>query len=280
MQKVFRFALLILVLMAVAAPLAVHAAAVGRFTEVRGEVDVLKRGKIPGIPVKFADTVEPGDVIRTKNKAKAQLTMVDDSVITLAPESRLAVADYVYKPASGERHAVVRLFRGLAHTVVRRVIQTEEPDFIMETHTAIIGVRGTNWYTLLMPGFTSLYVGQGLLGASSNNPAIPALALVRSMEFTMIPMGGQPYLPRRMTPEMLRSLENLMDTGLTTGALYIGPGPQVVGGELPFRLPTSPDQVIQMQTIPPTLIPQPQVPGPGPGHGPVPAQPTPFTPGG
>ncbi|MCK9376144.1 MAG: FecR family protein [Syntrophobacterales bacterium] len=277
MQKLFRFSLIILVLMALAAPLAAHAAVVGRFTEVRGEVNVLKRGQIPGLPVKLYDTVEPGDVIRTKYQAKAQLTMVDDSVITLAPESRLAVADYVYKP-SGERRAVVRLFRGLAHTVVRRVIETEEPDFIMETHTAIIGVRGTDWYTLLMPGFTSLYLAHGVLGVSSNNAAIPALLLLRSMQFTQIPMGKQPYLPRPMTPEMLRSLEGLMDTGIIAGALYIGPGPQVAG-ELPSRLPTSPDQVIQMQTIPPTLIPQPQVPGPGPGGqrqgG---AQPTPLTP--
>ncbi len=280
MQKLFRFALIILVLLAVAAPLAAHAAVVGRFTEIRGEVDVLKQGKIPGIPVKLYDGVEPGDVIRTKFKAKAQLTMVDDSVITLAPESRLAVADYVYKPASGERRAVVRLFRGLAHTVVRRVIETEEPDFIMETHTAIIGVRGTDWYTLLMPGFTSLYLAHGVLGVSSNNPAIPALLLLRSMQFTQIPMGKQPYLPRTMTPEMLRSLENLMDTGIIAGALYIGPGP-LVTQELPFKLPTSPDQVIQMQTIPPTLIPQPQMPGPAPGgQGPGPAQPTPLTPGG
>ena len=72
------------------------------------------------------------------------------SVITLAPESQLALADYQYNPARGERRAVLRLLRGLVHTVVNRIIKTEEPDFIMETHTATIGVRGTDWYTLLV----------------------------------------------------------------------------------------------------------------------------------
>ena len=96
--------------------------------------------------------------------------MVDASVITLAPESRLAIADYQYNPARGERRAVLRLFRGLVHAVVNRIIKTEEPDFIMETHTATIGVRGTNWYTLLGPNSTGVYLPQGILGVSSNLP--------------------------------------------------------------------------------------------------------------
>ena len=80
----------------------------------------------------------------TKARSKAQLSMVDASVITLAPESRLAIADYQYNPEQESRRAVVSLFRGLVHTVVNRIIKTEEPDFIMETHTATLGVRGTD----------------------------------------------------------------------------------------------------------------------------------------
>ena len=131
--------------------------------------------------------------------------MVDDSVITLAPESRLAIADYQYNPAREERRAVVRLFRGLVHTVVNRIIKTEEPDFIMETHTATIGVRGTNFYTLLGPNFTGAYLAHGTLGVSSNLPTVPALLLLHSRQFTQIPMGKQPFLPQALTPEMLEN---------------------------------------------------------------------------
>jgi hypothetical protein len=245
--------------------LTAHAAVVGRFTQVRGQVDLLKGGKIPGLPVKVQDGVEAGDVIRTKAKSKAELTMVDDSIIILAPESRLAVADYTYNPATNERRAVVRLFRGLVHTVVNRIIQTEEPDFIMETHTAIIGVRGTNWYTLLAPAFTSVYLAQGTLGIKSNLPAVPALLLLRSMQFTQVPMGKQPFLPQPLTPDILRVLEQLMDTGLVAGGL-LGPGGPALpaGGQsgLPLGLPASPDQRLRLETIPPTLVPQPQMPAP------------------
>ncbi|PIU52731.1 MAG: hypothetical protein COS90_09845 [Deltaproteobacteria bacterium CG07_land_8_20_14_0_80_60_11] len=49
-------------------------------------------GEKSALAAKFQDGVEPGGVIRTKTRAKAQLTMVDDSIITLAPDA-LPMAD-------------------------------------------------------------------------------------------------------------------------------------------------------------------------------------------
>jgi len=248
--------------------LSAHAAAVGRFTLVTGQVDLLKGGKLPAIAAKVQDGVEIGDVIRTKTKAKAQLTMVDDSSITLAPESRLTIADYQYNAAREERRAVVRLFQGLVHTVVKRIIKTEEPDFIMETHTATIGVRGTNWYTLLTPGFSSVYLSGGLLGVSSNLPTVPALVLLHSMQFTQIPQGRQPFQPQALTPEILRMLGQMMDTGLAGGGLGFALPTPATGGQFqtPLTLPGSPDQKLLQQTVPPVLVPQPQTPPPPPIH--------------
>ena len=261
-RKVF-WGLIAMLLLTLTLTAGARAAVVGRFTLVTGQVDLLKGGKIPGIPAKVQDGVEAGDVIRTKARAKAQLTMVDDSVITLAPESRLALADYQYDPVRGERRAVVRLFRGLVRTVVNRIIKTEEPDFIMETHTAVIGVRGTDWYTLLGPNFTSVYLARGTLGVQSNLPAIPALVLLQSMQFTQISRGTPPHMPQTLPPETLRMLEKLMDTGLASGGLGFGV-PSLTGpdGQFPLVLPSNPDQKILQQTIPPVLQPQRQTPAP------------------
>ena len=55
-------------------PSASPAAVVGRLTKVEGEVDLLKKGQLPAVPLKQNDGVEPGDVIRTKSLSKAQLT--------------------------------------------------------------------------------------------------------------------------------------------------------------------------------------------------------------
>lgn len=274
-RKVF-CALIAMLFFALILPPGLHAAVVGRFTLIKGQVDLLKGGKVPGIPGKVQDGVEPGDVIRTKAGAKAQLSMVDASVITLAPESRLAIADYQYNPARGERRAVLRLFRGLVYTVVNRIIKTEEPDFIMETHTAAIGVRGTDWYTLLGPNSTGVYLPRGLLGVSSNLPTVPALLLLQSGQFTQVLQGRQPSLPQALTPEILRMLEQLMDTGLTGGGLGFSPPARGTGAQYqtPLTLPERPDQKLLQQTIPPVLLPQHQT-APPVQPVPAPVQPAP-----
>ncbi len=256
-RKVF-CGLIALLLLALILPASLHAAVVGRFSLIIGQVDLLKGGKLPAVSAKMQGAVEPGDIIRTKTRAKAQLAMVDNSVITLAPESRLAIADYQYNPAQESRRAVVRLFRGLVHTVVNRVIKTEEPDFLMETHTAVIGVRGTNFYTLVGPSFTATYLANGILGVSSNLSTLPALLLMHSMQYTQIPLGKQPFLAKPMTPEMLAALERLMDTGLSGSGFGYGSHAPGTGeqSQYPFTLPGNPDQRLLQQTIPPVLQPQ------------------------
>jgi hypothetical protein len=261
MRQKIRLIVIMLTVIVLAVPLVAHASVAGRFTMVTGRVDLLKHGKLPAIPAKVQDGVEPGDIIRTKSKSKAQLQMIDDSIITLAPESRLAIADYQYQPATEERRAVLRFFRGLMQATVKRIIKREEPDFVIETHTAVIGVRGSNPYVLLRPAFTTVYLPEGLLDVSSNDPNIPFHVPVHFMEFTQIPLAKQPYLPQPMTPAMLLMLERMMTTGVTPGALYVGP-PPTPGEELPFKLPVSPDQRIRQETIPPVLVPKPQLPPP------------------
>jgi len=263
MQRKFFSGLMVIFLLSVMLPVSLHAAVAGRFSLVTGKVDLLKQGKLPAIAAKVRDGVEPGDVIRTKSNSKAQLQMIDDSILTLSPESRLAIADYQYKPATGERRAVLRFFRGLMQATVTRILKREEPDFVIETHTAVVGVRGSNPYVLLMPAFTSVYLPEGLLDVSSNDPRIPYVVSVPSGAFTQIPLGRQPFLPQPMTPAMLLMLERMMTTGVTPAALHTGP-PPTPGEELPFRLPVAPDQMLRQQTIPPVLVPQQQLPPPPP----------------
>jgi hypothetical protein len=265
MRQEIPWALILLMLLALAAPLAAQAAVVGRVTLVTGQVDLLRQGKIPGVPARVQDGVEPGDVVRTKSKSKAQLKMVDDAVITLAPESRLAVADYSFNPTTSERRAVIKIFRGLVHTLVTRLLNVAEANFLMETYTAGLGVRGTEWYTLLAPAFTAVYLVQGRLDVRSNLPTLPAVLSLGPRQFTQVPLGQQPRLPQPLTPAMLQMLQRLMETGVQeAGGLGLGGEITAPGGSgVPLELPVSPERQMQ-PTIPPTLQPAPPAPPPGP----------------
>jgi hypothetical protein len=271
-MNLVRLAVLTMLALIMLIPSLVVAAPVGRFTQVEGQVGLLKQGKLPAVVAKVQDGVEPGDMVRTKSRSRAQITFVDDTILTLAPESRITVADYMYDEAQGSRRAVLRVFRGLVHAAVTRLLQVEEPNFIMETHSAVIGVRGTDWYTLLMPNFTSVYLVNGLLDVKSNQPQIPAVLPLQAMQFTQVVMGLQPQLAKPVTPAMLQMLRKMMNTGIRDhvqlgGAPHLGGGPEVLEE---FKLPVSPDQMPQ-PIIPPQLIPPVQehrsiITPPGPGN--------------
>lgn len=134
-------ALFLTLTLGAAFPFGAQAAVVGHFTEVVGRVDLMKAGKLPVTEVKLKDTVELGDIVRTKSEAKAQITFIDSTTMDIAPESRVGIEEYMYDLKKDQRRAVLRVFRGLVHTVVSRVYKVQEPDFIMKTHTAVLGVR-------------------------------------------------------------------------------------------------------------------------------------------
>jgi hypothetical protein len=271
-RKLWAILALLLLILALAA--VSQAAIVGRFIMVEGQVDLLKLGKVPATPARVNAGVEPGDVIRTKSKAKTQIKFVDDSLVTLAPESRMAVADFVYDADQGYRRAVLRFFKGVIHTVVTRLYKVQEPDFLMETHTAVLGVRGTENYTVLLPSATGAYLIDGLLQVRSNNPKFPVIQLLKMMEYSTIPLDLPASLPRQIGPGMHAMLKSLMDTGLNekmflgAGAAAMGPsGPQVL--DL-LGLPGSLERGMQ-PSISPTLV-APSVTAPAPVPTPSPSR--------
>jgi hypothetical protein len=252
-------AVVTILLLVLVMPAVVDAAAVGRFTMVEGQVDLLHQGKLPAVPAKVQDGVERGDVIRTKSKAKAQVKFVDDSIITMAPESRMAVADFVYDGARGYRRAVLRHFRGLIHAVVTQLINVQEPEFIIETQTAVMGVRGTEGSSLLAPNISMLYCTRGIWQGQSKNPRFPDVLLVHQGYYAGFPLDKPPFLGK-ITPEMLELLKKLMATGVRDGAWW-GGGPPPAGARTlqEFKSPLSPDRMTQ-PVIPPTLEPSHRTP--------------------
>ena len=273
MKGKYLWALVALWLVLLLISAAAHAAAVGRFTLVEGEVDVLHHGKVPAVAAKLNDGLEPGDVIRTKSKSKAQVKFVDDSFVTMAPDSRIAVADFTYDAASGERRAVLRFFKGVMHTLVTRVEQVQQPDFLMETHTAVLGVRGTENFTLMLPNGTWAGLISGLMEGRSTNPQFPETVLLHPMEFTFFPLNQRAWPTRKITPAMYETLKILMDTGLKDSAfLGVGTGAGlgretqifdllgIPGGpELPALTPTLRPQVAPTPTPTPTPVPSPRL---------------------
>lgn len=154
-----------------------QATEVGRLTQVEGRVDLLKGGNLPATPVKVDDTVAPKDVIRTKSLSKAQITFIDNSVLTISPESRIAIEEYLVDTVQGKRQAVLEIFHGLALAVVNKIFKTAEPDFVIKTQTAIMGVRGTEIGIRIQPNGTTIMNFKGLTQVGNIFPELSRLFL-------------------------------------------------------------------------------------------------------
>jgi len=154
--RTFQMAVILFLALVLALPQGSSAEAVGRLTEVQGRVDLLKGGKLPATPVKVGDAVEPGDVLRAKSMSKAQITFQDNTTLTMSPESRISIDEYMFDPAKKKRSVLLEVFYGSVLAVVSKIYQTEQPDFVIKSHTAIMGIRGTEVGVRLTPNDTTI----------------------------------------------------------------------------------------------------------------------------
>ncbi|MHB9072849.1 MAG: FecR domain-containing protein [Desulfobaccales bacterium] len=230
-------------------PSGAPAEVVGHLTQVEGRVDLLKGGNLPAIPVKLQDGVESKDVLRTKSLSKAQITFIDNSSITVSPESRIAIEEYLLDPAQKKRTAVLNIFQGLAHVVVTKLFKVEEPDFVVKTHTAITGVRGTDFGVRIHPNSSTILNFQGLtqvanifpevgqlfrrafkVAYSFGAPGSPNSVLLKDMQGTSVGRGMPPTLPFAVTPQDQKQFMNQMGSGLTSRKNSQGSGSGTASG--------------------------------------------------
>jgi hypothetical protein len=203
---------------------AAQADPVGTFLQVEGRVDLLKGGKLPATEVKVQDPVEVGDVVRTKSLSRAQIKFVDATVLTIAPESRVTIEEYMFDEAKGERQAVLGVLRGLVHTAVEKIYPTPEPDFIIKTHTAVLGVRGTRWYTKLLPTATDVYTEGSKLEVKSIFPEIPGVQTMKDLQYVQVGWFMPPTMAMNITKQDLMPLEQQMKFGVGASG-ETDPGP-------------------------------------------------------
>ncbi|MBI4643749.1 MAG: FecR domain-containing protein [Deltaproteobacteria bacterium] len=223
--------ILLAIVWSLALPVCPQAEVVGHFQKVEGPVDLLKQGQLPIQAPKAQDGVEPGDVIRTKSQGRAQVKFVDDSVLTIAPGSRVAIESYMYDASKGSRKAVLQIFRGMVQTVVTKILKTQEPDFIMKTHTAVLGVRGTKTYTLLGPMATDVYNAEGKTSVRNIFAEVGGEVLLGPLQFSRIMANLTPTAAMNFQKQDLIHLDRVLITG---EGFSMAPG--TGGGPAPFAL--------------------------------------------
>ena len=185
--------------------------------------------------------------------------------MTISPESRVAVEAYMFDSAQNKRNAVVQLFQGLAQVVVSKIYKSAEPDFVVKTQTAIMGVRGTDFGVRIHPNSSDVLNFEGLLQVGNNLPEVSQLyrrafkvaysfstggasgqhwVFLKAMQGTTVGLGLPPSAVFAVTPAMKTSFMDLFSTlgsrgpgggSATGGGVTAGAGG--AGGGIPVAVP-------------------------------------------
>jgi hypothetical protein len=268
-----------------------RAEVVGRMTQVEGRVDLLKGGKLPAVALKVDDTVEPGDVVRTKSLSKAQITFIDNSLLTLSQEARIAIEEFRFEPSQGKRQVVLEIFQGLALAVVNKILKAEEPDFVIKTQTAIMGVRGTEIGMRNQPNSSTILNFQGRTQVGNILPEVSRLflkafkvafsmgswnngssrwVLLQDMQGTTVARNLPPTMPFGISAQDQMLFMRQLSSYAALSSQHHAPGTPMThagpGSNLPvgLNLPGAQNTVNNLTSIttPPRVVPEVQAPPP------------------
>jgi hypothetical protein len=116
----------------------------GSLRNRRGDVLLERNGNI--VNSENGTVVYPGDTVKTGADGSVGIIFKDNSRISLGPNSRLDLKQFVFKPAQGQFSMINRLIKGTASIVSGKMTKLSPESVILETPTSTIGVRGTTFH--------------------------------------------------------------------------------------------------------------------------------------
>jgi hypothetical protein len=148
--------------------------AVGRVTEQTGPTEIVRDKK--SLPSQVNTPVQMNDTIVTA-KARAQLTFEDNTTVKITEQSKLIIDDFVYDPKKGSGKVAMKVVLGTARYASGQIAKTNPQNVNVQTPTATVAVRGTDFSMTVDELGRSLVV---LLPSCDNRGCVTGAILVKN----------------------------------------------------------------------------------------------------
>jgi hypothetical protein len=96
------------------------------------------------------ERVLAGETIATEAKSETMVKMADESTVLLRPNTRFQITEYKYEKAAADS-SVMTLLRGTMRMVTGLIGKRRPTNVRVNTLTATIGVRGTDFEVAVIP---------------------------------------------------------------------------------------------------------------------------------
>ena len=146
-----RHGFVVLLVLALLVPAGVAGAAddVGRVKVVKGSVTIQRSGG--SLPATVRMKLLEGDVIATGRDGSAGVTFNDDSLLSVGPDSVLAIDRFAFDSTTHAGRFDTSLRRGTLSAVSGKIAKQSPDAMKVRTPSTILGVRGTEFVVRAAP---------------------------------------------------------------------------------------------------------------------------------
>jgi hypothetical protein len=175
---------------------------VGRVLLVQGEVVIIHAEGVKAYKAKKNLPLYKGDIIITKSEGRIRLTLKDESILTLAPNTRLELNESVYDAKKKSRFSFLKMVMGKTRFVVKKTINFKRSEYKIKTPTAVVGVRGSDFIIVARSDRTEVTAFEDTV-LEVVSLAYPGAApiILKAYQKTMVEEGKLPTPPEDVSLE-------------------------------------------------------------------------------
>jgi hypothetical protein len=127
----------------------VHAADAGTIEKLNGKVTITNAANVERIAGP-RERIQAGETVSTDAKSETMVKMADDTTVLVRPNTQFKVTEFKYDKAQSDS-SVMTLVRGTLRMVTGLIAKRRPSSVRVNTLTATIGVRGTDFEVAVIP---------------------------------------------------------------------------------------------------------------------------------
>lgn len=183
-------------------------AQVGVVQRVQGEVFIIHSRDKSAYQAKKTFDIFEDDTLITGEGGKISFKLNDGSILSLRNNTRLVINQSIYDPDKQIRSSFFRMTVGKARFWVRKFTGFKQSDFQVETKTAVVGVRGSDFVVEATDRYTWVRSLEktDLVVVSRIRPDQPS-SRVTDFEEVLIMENALPSPAEEMTPEAVERIK-------------------------------------------------------------------------
>jgi len=142
-SRIARPSWVLLVAFAAGFAVAADAADIGQIKIAKGQVSIVRSGQT--LPGDVGARLQPADVLKTGADGSVGVTMSDNSLLSVGPNSVLALDKYEFDSTTSQGQFDASLQKGSLAVISGRIAKQSPDAMKVRTPSSILGVRGTEF---------------------------------------------------------------------------------------------------------------------------------------